>query len=90
MGNDSIRAVALVKSLDEERLVPGAILDSSMGAVEDVLRSIDKDLVDRIRQTDPFQKRSKSLHSPDLGFNTERVSEGEEGLEITKCHSCKD
>jgi hypothetical protein len=88
MGNDSIRAVTLIKSIDKERLVLDTTLDSSMGSVEDFFCSIDKDLVNGIRQADPFQKRSKRLHSPNLGLDTECVSEGEEGLEITKCHSC--
>lgn len=49
VGNDSIRAVDLIKSFDEERLVLSAILDSSMGSVEDIFCGINKDLVDGIR-----------------------------------------
>lgn len=88
VGNYSIRAVSLIKSLDKERLVLSAILDSSLGSVEDIFCGIDKDLVDGIRQADPFQKRSKRLHSPNLRLDPEGISEGEKGLEITKCHSC--
>lgn len=87
MGNDSIRAVALIKSLDKERLVLSAILDSGLGSIEDIFCGIDKDLVDGIRQADAFQKRSKRLHSPNLRLDPEGVSEGEKGLEITECHS---
>lgn len=90
MSNDSIRAVTLVESLDKERLVLSAILNSSLGSVKDIFCGVDKDLVDRIRQADPFQKRSKRLHSPNLRLDPEGVSEGEKGLEITKCHSCID
>lgn len=88
VSNDSIRAVTLIKSLDKERLVLSAILDSSLGSVEDIFCGIDKDLVDGIRQANPFQKRSKRLHSLNLRLDPEGVSEGEKGLEITKCHSC--
>lgn len=88
VSNDSIRAVTLIEGLDKERLVLSAILDSSLGSVEDIFCGIDKDLVNGIRQADPFQKRSKRLHSPNLRLDPESVSKGEKGLEITKCHSC--
>lgn len=88
MSNDSIGAVPLIESIDQERLILNPALNSIQGALQNLLGSIHENLIDMICNADLIEQRIERLNPCSLRLNAHGVTKSEQSFKVTKSHRC--
>lgn len=88
MSENGIRTVFDVKSADEERIIPDAILDSLDYLSKDLFCCIHKDLVEIFLMANLFQETRQRLYPHEFVLNQDQITKSKKILKVAKCDRC--
>lgn len=88
MSENGIRTVFDVKGVDEERIIPDAILNGLDYLSKDLFCCVDKDLVEIFLMANLFQETRQRLYPHEFVLNQDQITKSKKILKVAKRDRC--
>lgn len=88
MSENGIRTVFDVESVDEERIIPDAILNGLDYLSKDLFCCVDKDLVEIFLMANLFQETRQRLYPHEFVLHKDQITKSKKILKVAKRDRC--